>query len=140
MAARARRGKLRSGVVLVTIIVLIVVSLALFGLWTKSIVREHDRQSLQQFRVQAERLAEAGIERARARRSADGTYSEETWSVPAAALDNLHAGQVRIHVTANKDGMATRYEATAEFPVGTIRHAQRTKNIELPNPRPTKTS
>src|SRR3954469_16820927 len=109
MAARARRGKLRSGVVLVTIIVLIVVSLALFGLWTKSIVREHDRLSLQQFRVQAERLAEAGIERARARRSADAAYSEETWSVPAAELDNVHAGQVRIHVTPIQDGSVTRY-------------------------------
>src|SRR3954469_10718316 len=105
-AARADRKNPRSGVVLVTIIVLIVVSLALFALWTKSIVREHDRQSLQQFRVQAERLAEAGIERARALRTTNATYSAETWSVPAAELDNMHAGQVRIHVTPNQDGSA----------------------------------
>lgn len=138
--ANTRRKRPRSGVVLVIIVVFIVVSLALFGLWTRSIVRERDRQSLRQFRVQAERLAEAGIQRASALRTANAAYSEETWSVPAEDLDNVHAAQVRIHVAANQDGNATRYEVTAEYPLGAVRHAQRTKRIERPNPVSAKTS
>jgi hypothetical protein len=131
----SRRGSRppRNGVVVVIMVVFIALSLTLFGLWTKSLVRGRDRLSMQLFRIQAERLAEAGLDRARARRASDPAYSEETWSVPAAELDSTHNAEVRIRVSAlpNKGGL--RYEATAEFPAGAVRHAQRTKHVDTPN-------
>jgi len=135
-----RRASQRHGVVIVVMVVFIALSLALFGLWAQSLVRGRDRLSMQLYRIQAERLAEAGLERAQARRAADPAYSEEVWSVPAADLDSTHTAQVRIRVTALPNNAGLRYEAAAEFPLGQIRHAQRTKKIEVPNPGATKQS
>src|SRR4029079_5625679 len=73
--AHKRRGGPRSrkqrrhGIVLVAVIVMIAVSLALFGLWAGAIARERYRLDLPQFRQQAESLAAAGLERAVARRA-----------------------------------------------------------------------
>jgi hypothetical protein len=132
-ASIQRTRRPRPGVVVVIMVVFIALSLTLFGLWAKSLVRGRDRLLMQVFRIQADRLAEAGLDRARARRAADPAYNEETWSVPAAELDNTHSAQVRIHVTTLPNNGGLRYEATAEFPTGQVRHAQRTKKIETPN-------
>jgi Tfp pilus assembly protein PilV len=122
------------GVVLVAVIVTLTIGLALFAIWARTIVREKRQLANQQFRMQAVRLAEAGIQRARAMRTADPKYENETWSVPAEVLGGRHGAEVRIHVTSEPDATATRYEATAEYPAGAVRRAQITKRIELPNP------
>ncbi len=128
--------KRRRGIALVAVIVLFAVSVTLFGLWAKAGVRERHRLASQQLRLQAERLAEAGVRRAMARRAADPQYQEETWSVPAESLEKKHAAEVRIRVLPTPDAAAVRYEATAVFPVGAVRHAEITKRIEIPNPSP----
>jgi type II secretory pathway pseudopilin PulG len=128
-----QRRRPSRGMVVVVMVVFIALSLTLFGLWAQSIVRGRDRLSMQMYRIQAERLAEAGLDRAEAQRASYPTYSEETWSVPAADLDSTHAAQVRIHVTALPNNGGLRYEATAEFPTGQVRKAQKTKKIEIPN-------
>src|SRR4051812_20306527 len=90
-------AKPKRGVVLVAVIVLFSVSLTLFGLWSQAAIRERRSLATRQFRAQAGRLAEAGIQRAVSLRAADGNYADEVWSVPATELDNTHAAQVRIH-------------------------------------------
>src|SRR5215208_4672367 len=100
IAPLRRRGCNRRGVVLIAVLVLFAVSLTLFGLWSQAVIREHSRLATQQFRVQAVRLAEAGLRRAVSLRANDAKYAEEVWSVPATQLDKTHAAQVRIHVTA----------------------------------------
>jgi hypothetical protein len=117
---RGHTGRKR-GVVLIAVLVLLSVSLA-----------------TQQFRVQATRLAEAGLQRALSMRATDATYAEETWSVPASQLDNTHAAQVRIRVAPTSGVGGIRFEATAEFPVGALHRAQITKSVEIPNPVPMK--
>jgi hypothetical protein len=131
-------GKRKRGVVLVAVIVLFSVSLTLFGLWSQAVVGERNNLATQQFRIQAGRLAEAGVQRAVSLRAADAKYADEVWAVPASELDNAHAAQVRIHVAPTSDAGGIRCEATAEFPVGALRRAQITKSIEIPNPTPTK--
>jgi Tfp pilus assembly protein PilX len=137
MHARANRKR---GVVLIAVLVLFAVSLTLFGLWSQAVIREHSRLATQQFRVQAVRLSEAGLQRALSLRANDAKYVDEVWSVPATQLDNTHAAQVRIHVTPASDTGGIRYETTAEFPVGVPRRVQITKSVVISNPAPMKKS
>ena len=122
----------QSGVVLVAVVVVLTISLTLFALWARTAVQQHQRMRLQQWRVQAVRLAEAGLRRGLARRATDGEFTQETWRVAAGALDKSHAGVVRILVMAGSDGARLRCGATAEFPAGAVRRAQITKQIEIP--------
>ena len=143
-ASASRFGRLRGrairhrGVVLVAVIVLFSVSLMLFGLWSRAVIRERHSLATQQFRIQAVRLAEAGLQRAISLRAADSQYAEEVWSVPASELDNNHVGQVRIRVAPTTNADSLRYDSTAEFPVGAQRRVQITKSVEISNPGPMK--
>ena len=49
---------------LVTVIVVLSISLTLFGIWARAVLRERTRLASQQFQLQAARLAEAGVHRA----------------------------------------------------------------------------
>jgi hypothetical protein len=122
------------------VLVLFTISLTLFGLWSRAVIRDRNSLATQQFRLQAERLAEAGLQRAISMRAADAKYADEVWSVPATELDSTHAAQVRIRVSPTSDAGGNRYEATAEFPVGALRRVQITKSVEIPNQAPMKTS
>jgi hypothetical protein len=124
------------GFVLVTVIAVMAISMALFGIWARAVVIEHRRLDVQQFRVQAVRLAEAGLRRAAAQRAALPQYESETWRVPAAELDQLHDAEVSIRVIPIADGKTLAIESTAQYPAGTDRRAQSTKRIEIPNPHP----
>jgi type II secretory pathway component PulK len=136
LAALHGRGRRKRGVVLIAVIVLFSVSLTLFGLWSQAAIREHRRLETQQFRVQAERLAEAGLQRAVSLRAADAKYSDEVWSVPATELDKSHTAQVRIYLAPGPDAGNIRLEATAEFPVGIPHRVQITKSVVIRHPAP----
>jgi Tfp pilus assembly protein PilX len=124
------------GFVLVAVLVLLSVSLALFGLWSRAVVREHRSLTTHQFRLQAGELAAAGLQRAILQRAANANFAEDVWSVPASELDNTHAAQVRIRVAPTSNPGVIRYEATAEYPVGNLHRVQITKSVEIPNSAP----
>jgi Tfp pilus assembly protein PilX len=126
----------KRGFVLIVVIVLLSLCVTLFGVWARAVLRERSRVANQQLQAQAVRLAEAGVHRAIVRLAADGKYQGETWSVPASDLDKTHAAEVRIRIVPNDGDGKTRYEATAEFPVGKLHRAQFTKSVELPDPVP----
>jgi hypothetical protein len=105
----------------------------LFGVWARSSIQLHQRMRNEQLRLQAVRLAEAGIRRALAMRTADASYNQERWQVPASDLNTTHTAAVRIRVTPGQDSPALTFEATAEFPAGAIHRAQVTRRIEIPN-------
>ena len=134
--SRISRRRPKRGFVLVAVIVIMSVSLTLFGIWAQAAIRARSRLATQQFHSQAMRLAEAGLHRAIVRRATDSKYEGETWSVPADELDKTHAAKVQIRIVINPIAGTTRYEATAEFPAGALRRAQNTKAIDLPNPLP----
>jgi hypothetical protein len=87
---------------------------------------------LEQWRMQAVRLAEAGVQRGLAGRVADPTYNQETWRVTADELGASHAGAVRIRIVNDPEQSVLHCEATAEFPAGALRRAQITRQIEIP--------
>ena len=128
-----RRPRRRSAFVLVTVITITAVSVALFGLWARAAVLEHRRLAGQQFRIQAVRLAEAGVRRAAPQLSTDSRYGTETWIIPAEDLDQLHSAEVQIRVAPGADQKTFDIEAVAEFPTDSDRRAQSTKRISIPN-------
>jgi hypothetical protein len=119
--------------VLIAVVVALTICVTLFGVWARSSIQLHQRMRNEQLRLQAVRLAEAGVRRALAMRAADASYNQERWQVPASDLDTTHAGTVRIRVTPSHDAPALQFEATAEFPAGAIHRAQITKRIERPD-------
>jgi Tfp pilus assembly protein PilX len=132
MAARPR------GFVLVAVLVVFAVSLTLFGVWARAAVAQYRRARVQHVRLQATRLAEAGIRRGLARQRLERNYQEETWSVPARVMDPSRAAEVRIRIVP-RDDSSLRFAATAEFPVNVLQRAQITKQIELPISGPRET-
>jgi Tfp pilus assembly protein PilV len=130
------RAKNQRGFVLVTVIAVLAISMALFGLWARAVVMEHGRLDVQQFRMQAVRLAEAGLRRAAALRAVNPKYVSETWRVSATELDQLHDAEVSTRVIPAADGRSLAIESTAQFPASADRRAQSTKRIEIPNPPP----
>jgi Tfp pilus assembly protein PilX len=123
----------RRGFVLVAVVVVLTISLALFGVWARAAVQQHRRSRNEALRLQAIRLAEAGLRRAMVRRAAESAYNGETWRVDGSELASVHAGEVRIRVEPSTDIAGLRFEATAEFPVGVAQRAQITKRMEIPN-------
>lgn len=122
------------GIVVIAVLVALVISVTLFGLCARAAVREHRQLANQHLRLQTTRLAEAGLQRAIAQRTANPQYTEETWSIPAVDLAGPHAAQVQISVTPNTDGTALALKAVAKYPIGEVRHAQVTKEIQIRNP------
>src|SRR5688572_11422750 len=72
----------RGGFVVISVMVVIVISLALFGVWARAAVRENRRAGDHQLRLQATRLAESGLRRGLAQRNASSDYTGETWFIP----------------------------------------------------------
>jgi type II secretory pathway component PulK len=128
------RRRRRRGIVLIMVIVTVSVSMILFGIWAQNMVTEHRRLANHLYRVQATRLAEAGVKRAMARRAADPAFTEETWSVPAETLGGARGATVQIRVVPNNDAASLRFEATAQYPADAVRRAQVTKHIEVTTP------
>lgn len=124
------------GIVIVVVLVLLASCLTLFGIWARRVViAERQVDSLHQ-RAQAIRLAEAGLRRALARRTADAQYQQETWSIPASDLDQKHAAKIGITIAAGASPNTLHYQATAEFPADEPRHAQVTRTLDVRNSNP----
>jgi type II secretory pathway component PulK len=133
-----RKARPRPGFAIVSVIVLLVVATALFGLWARAAVRNHRQLEYRQWELQAIRLAEAGIGRAKARIDADPTYTDETWTIPATELKRKQGAEVRIRVVPNEAGeQRARIEATADFPAGAVRRARHTKQVDISLPSST---
>jgi hypothetical protein len=124
----------RRSAILVAVVVVLTISLTLFGLWARALVQQRQRMRNLHLRVQAVRLAEAGVRRGLARRTIDPAYRQETWRVVASELDKIHDGEVRIRFVAGSEAATLRCEATAVFPAGAVRRAQVTKQMEIPTP------
>lgn len=129
-----RNVKSSRGAVIVAVIVLMVVCLTLAGLWAQSVVRERARLQSDLYRMQATRLAEAGIRQGHVRQSENPGFAGDTWAVPAEFFGGPNDANVEIVVSQIEDG--TRVEAQAQYPASAVRRAQITKQKHFPNPIP----
>jgi len=122
---RPRRGMLAIGV-LVCLIVLTLIAGAI--LRTGAAQREEGRT--RERRLQAEWLAEAGLQRALARLDVEPGYSGETWDIDARELDSADAATVTITVGRPAgDAKRRTIRARADYPRDPPRRARYTREV-----------
>jgi Tfp pilus assembly protein PilX len=127
-ASRARHRGLTAVAVLVCLIIITMISGAVVrvALARRDEARAHERS------LQAEWLAEAGIQRALARLDADPAYSGETWEIAAPDLDSADGALVTITVgPAPGDPKRRVVRARADYPRDPPRRARCTRSLEL---------
>jgi Tfp pilus assembly protein PilV len=92
--------------------------------------REQSRQAEQ--RLQADWLAESGLERAAARLAAKLDYSGEVWNIAAAELSGPDGARVEIRVSpvAGRAG-SRRVTVAADFPADPFRRSRVTEEMVL---------
>jgi hypothetical protein len=92
---RCRRQR---GAILVVVLVCLAVATALSVVVVRQTTAEHQVAQTSHRRLQALWLAEAGVQRAAARVTADPGYAGETWTISAKELAGDDNGVVRIQV------------------------------------------
>jgi hypothetical protein len=95
---RAERRNARRGAVLVAVLVVMMVASLLFGAMLRTSREEHQLLRRQQQRLQAEELAQAGIERAASRLARDPEYRSEVWQIAPAELGGREGAAVTIEI------------------------------------------
>lgn len=122
----------RRGVALPMALVALALIAILFGVALKRTAGERRLIRAEERALQADWLAESGLERAAARLGRDADYHGETWSIPAEALGGPDGAEVFIEVEA-VDGRPDlrRVRARADYPVDAPRRARRTKSIAI---------
>jgi type II secretory pathway pseudopilin PulG len=126
-ASASRRRGLTSVAVLVCLIIITMISGAVIrvGMARRDELRAQERS------LQAEWLAEAGIQRALARLAADPAYSGETWDISARDLDSADAALVTITVGPVPGVPKGRHiRAQADYPLDPLRRARYTKLLQ----------
>jgi type II secretory pathway pseudopilin PulG len=127
-------GKDRRGVALVAMMVLLAVFMLLAASWVRRIVAERQEVRRYEREVQATRLAESGLARARAQLANSADYKGELWEIPADSWESHAPAEVQIDV--QRDGSESGIEITAraKFPKGDARAVQRTRRLIIQFP------
>ncbi|AMV39810.1 hypothetical protein [Planctomyces sp. SH-PL62] len=124
---RTRRRGLTSVAVLILLFVIALISAELVRLG----VAYRDRTSSNERAMQADLLADAGVDRALARLSAEPGYQGERWEIPADALDA--AAVVTIRVETNPTGGGARVvRVQADYPPDPPRRARSSREVDVP--------
>ena len=131
MIANAR-NRTRRGLVSVAVLIgLIIIGIVCAGLLKVALTRRAEVGS-EERRLQAEWLAESGLERASARLAASTDYPGETWEIPAEDLGGRGAGTVSIQVEPVADHPDRRkVRVHADYPTGSDRRSRQGKEIEM---------
>ena len=132
VVASHRRSGLASVAVLIALIIVGIICAALLkvGLARRSNIQVRERS------IQAEWLAESGIDRASARLGREVAYTGETWEIPTEDLGNRGTGTVTIRVEpVEGQPDRRRVQVSADFPSGAVSRARRSKIIivEVPH-------
>jgi hypothetical protein len=127
---RDLKRKNRRGVILVVVIVCLTVAAAIFVLLVQRVAEERRALDGSQRALQAQWLAEAGIERAAARLVADPKYAGETWAIAAVELAATEGAVVRIQVKTVADRPERRsVRVEADYPDAPERRCRQVKQI-----------
>jgi hypothetical protein len=134
-AGRQRRG-LTAVAVLVCLVVIAIISGALFkiGLAQRAQVRDQER------RVQAEWLAQSGLERALARLAEKSDYAGESWEIPATEIGREEKGGEKpsraavVLIQVERAGSASgrrRVKVQADYPPDPPGRVRRSMQVEV---------
>lgn len=124
--------KHRRGAILVVILVCFVVAAAMFVLLGRQSVTQRREAEAQLWTAQAQWIAEAAIERAAARLTADAKYAGETWAISAVELGAKEGAQARIRVENFADRPNRRLvRVEADYPDDPVHRSRWTKLIAI---------
>lgn len=127
-----RRTQERSGVVLVPVLVCLMIVASLAASLLRSGFVRRDQARAEAVRLQADWLAESGLERAATALRRDPGYLGETWKLSADDLGGQGPGEVLIAVEPAPGATGRRIvRARAIYPADAIRSARRTKQVTL---------
>jgi hypothetical protein len=125
--ANRRRGSVMVGaaVCLLLATVLLASALKLANTGRRQVRRD-------QLQLQANWLAEAGLERAASRLDTEAGYQGEIWKIAADDLDGQHAGEVLIKMSPEGNVEGARVVIVeARYPVGTTLSAKKTRRSRI---------
>ena len=127
---RSRAFRRRAFALLAVLIALAVVAVLVTG-WIGSGIgrRAHARQAEQ--RLQADWLAESGLDRAAARLAANASYTGEVWNIPGKELSGPDGATVDIRVAPTGDSAKKRVTAVADYPADPQRRSRVSKDVVL---------
>ena len=126
-----RRRRQSRGLTVVAVLVCLIIITIMAGALLRVGLAQRERANAQEHRLQAEWLAESGIQRAIARLAADPGYTGETWEVPARDLDSDDA-LVTITIEPARGvarGRAVRVQA--DYPRDPNRRARHSRVIDI---------
>lgn len=124
MGTSARRG----AALVMAVVALTVCSVLLFYLLKGTL--DTQRQMLtHRHEVQADWLATAAIDRARATLRQSSNYTGETWQIPADQLGDTAAAEVIIKVEPAAESNSRQITVQADYPAGEIHRSRKTKSI-----------
>ena len=131
-----RRRRSRSGIVLVTVIVLTFVTSVLMVIWVRSAISRHQQSKRRAWELQALWLVEAGLERTAARLAEDQNYQGETWQIGAEELGGQRSAAVQIKIDVVPGSADLRLATvSATYPDTEFQRARRTKQVTLETSR-----
>jgi hypothetical protein len=127
----------RRASVLLIILICFVVAAAMFVILAHQVIAERRAAEAQLWTAQAEWIAEAAVERAAARLTADAKYSGETWTIAAAEMGGKQGAHAKIRVepvAGRPDSRSLRIEA--DYPDDPVHRARCTKQITIELKKP----
>jgi Tfp pilus assembly protein PilX len=120
----------RAGFALFLVLSCLAITTALFGVAFQSTVLRGNRVRSMERQLQAQWLAESGLEKAAQSLASNPDYKGEEWKIPAEAIGGRDAGVVSIQTsTVAARPMLRRIEVVARFPVGLPAEATATREV-----------
>ena len=104
----------------------------MFAMLARQTLVERRAAEAQLWTAQSQWIAEAAVERAAARLTADAKYSGENWAIAAAEMGGKRGARASIHV----EGLAGRPDSRlvrveADYPDDPVHRARSIKQIEI---------
>jgi hypothetical protein len=136
---RAEYATRRRGMVAAAIVAVLIVLVILSGSLLRVIWLRHADLRASERRLQAEWLAESGLDRAASRLAGDPGYQGETWAIAASELSSRDEASVKIVVTlvpGKPERRAVR--VVADYPVDEPRRHRQSRELMIDLNSPTK--
>ncbi|HEY1599296.1 MAG TPA: hypothetical protein VGG64_06820 [Pirellulales bacterium] len=128
----ARRRVARRGVALIAVLCCLMVAAVVVLNMLRSTIMEQRQLRGQRQHLQAERLAEAGLERGLAQLQQSSTYAGEIWRITAVELGGASAGAVTIRVEPLKDRPQERtILVQADYPDDPLHRVRKTREASF---------
>jgi hypothetical protein len=133
-----RRLRRRRGFVMLLVVACLALLFAVFAILLRLTWVGRSQVMSQQRHVQADWLAESGLERAAARLAESPDYYGETWHVAAEDLNGHDDARVQIIVEVPTSPECRRVRVVADYPSESAHRVRRTRDAFIRRPTPSR--